>query len=75
MAEADVLNHLRNSYEYPQPNRKQVARYLHASKTPQEKSVWRALLNSEAFHKVKTPIQGKVGRKVDKEVKAKDKRK
>ena len=72
MAEA---THFRNSFEFPRPTRKQVAKYLHASKTPQERKVWRDLLKSEAFHKVKTPAQGKVGRKVDKEINTKEKRK
>jgi hypothetical protein len=72
MAEADVLNHLRNSFEFPHPTRKQVARYLNLSKTPQERKVWRDLLNSEAFHKSKIKIhETKVSRKVDKAVNSK----
>lgn len=32
-------------------NRYQVARYISLATTPEEKSVWRDLLNSEAFNK------------------------
>jgi hypothetical protein len=77
MAEADVLNHLRTPYEFPHPTRKQVSKYLHAAKSPAERKVWRDLLNSEAFHKVKHPVasSSRTSRKVDKAVNAKTKRK
>jgi hypothetical protein len=75
MAEADVLNHLRTPYEFPHPTRKQVARYIRAAKSSGERKVWRDLLNSDAFHKVKAPVaSSRVGRKVDKAVNSKSKR-
>ncbi len=58
--------HNRTNFEYPYPTRKQVALYLRQAKTAGERKVWRDLLNSDAFHKVKNPHASKTDKKVSK---------
>lgn len=56
----------RSSFEFPQPNRKLVAHFLKTAKSPEERSAWRSMLNSEAYHKPKAIVLTKEEKKLKK---------
>lgn len=53
----------RTSYEHPEPTRRRISVYISQAKTPEERKVWRDLLNSEAYIKPKTQKTGSLKKK------------
>lgn len=61
MAIRDVMK-FRDEFEYPYPNKRQVAMRIRLATSPAERKVWRDMLKSSCYHKVRD----RAGRKVEK---------
>ena len=55
--------HFRKPYEYALPTKKQVGLRIRRAKSPEERKVWRDLLNSSAFSKHKFEAEERENRK------------